>query len=349
MSKTNEISKEETILFARQLALAIRSDIPLASSLSFIAKRSDNQKLKLVLEDIIDEINVGERFSDAVKKHQGVLTPFFVQMVNIGEESGNLPNVLEQVATSYEKQVETNNKLRQAITYPLILTGLMFGVIILLIVQVMPMFNDVLQSLGGDIPTFTKGILSFSLFIRDHFILLVLIITILVIGITLYTRTQRGMVFKDGLKFKLPVYKGINSSMLATRFARNLGLLIQSGLSYQQALELIKPTMNNIFAQDMISNGVNELNRGKTLEEVIEKMDLFPWILMKLFGLAEKTGQMDKALLTAADEMEKDVEVKMARLSTVVEPVLIIILSLIVGVILVSVVLPVVNIMNSIG
>ncbi len=349
MRVMNQISKEDTILFARQLSLAIHSDIPLTQSLELINEKTDNESLKKVLKEVLDDLNIGEGFSDSISKHEKILSPFFVQMIMIGEESGTLPEILEQIAGSYEKQLETSNKLKSAITYPIILSVLMLGVVILLIVQIMPMFNDVLKSLGGEIPGITAVILNVSLFIRDNFLVIIGIIVVAIVGVYMYARTTVGQLLVDKLKFKLPIYSGLTSSLLATRFARNLGILIQSGMNYQQALELIKPTMNNQYAEEMVQKGIEDLNEGSSLEEVIEKMDLFPWLLMKLFGVAEKTGQMDKALMTAANEMEKEVEAKMARLTTVVEPMLIIVLSIIVGVILISVVLPVVNIMNSIG
>ena len=343
------ITKEDTILFSRQLALAINSDIPLTQGLELIGEKTDNETLKDVLVNVVDQLNMGEPFSDAIGKYEKVLSPFFIQMVIIGEQSGTLPDILEQIAASYEKQLETANKLKSALTYPIILSVLMFGVIVLLVVQVMPMFNDVLASLGGEMPLITEVILSVSLFIRDYFIVIMGIVLILVVGFILYSKTKGGRFTLDRLKFKLPILKELTSSLLAARFARNLGILIQSGMNFQDAFELIKPTMNNEYAESMIDDGIKDLNNGESLDEVIEKMELFPWLLMKLFGVAAQTGQMDKALKTAAVEMEKEVDNRLTRLTTVVEPVLIIILSLIVGVILISVVLPVVNIMNSIG
>lgn len=349
MKDVTVISKDETILFSRQLALAINSDIPLTKSLEIITQKTDNKQLKKVLVSVIDKLNMGEPFSGAIQAYENVLTPFFVQMVIIGEESGNLPEVLEQVAVTYEKQLETSNKLKAALTYPLILTVLMFGVILLLVVQIMPMFNDVLTSLGGEMPAITAIIISVSLFTKDNLLIIVVLIGIILGGLYIYGKTEKGKTFFDGLKFKLPIQKELTSSVLAALFARNLSILISSGMSFQQAFTLIKPTMNNRYVERMLDDGIVSLNNGEPLDEVLEKMNLFPWLLMKLFGVAAHTGQMDKALMTAANEMEKQVDHKLNRLTTVVEPMLIIILSIIVGIILISVVLPVVNIMNSIG
>jgi len=349
MKKKPIITKEDIILFARQLALAINSDIPLSQGLELISQKTDNEALRDMLINVVDQLNMGESFADAIATYEKLLTPFFIQMIIIGEESGTMTEVLTQIADSYEKQIETSNKIRAALTYPIILSVLMFGVILLLIIEVMPMFNDVLTSLGGEMPAITAIILHVSLFIRDQFFVLTAIILIIVIGINLYLHTEKGREYKDKLSLRLPIKKEITSGVLAGRFARNLGILIRSGLSYQKAFELIMPTMNNRFVEKMIEKGIERLNEGESLDEVIEEFNLFPWLLMKLFAVASQTGQMDKALITAANEMEKEVDYRLNRLTTVIEPILIIILSLLVGVILISVVLPVVNIMNSIG
>lgn len=349
MKSMTILSKEDTILFSRQLALAINSDLSLTYSLELISEKTDNKELKSILTDVVQRLNQGEPFSDALKVHENMLTPFFVQMIIIGEESGNLTDVLNQIATSYEKQLESANKLKSALTYPIILSVLMFGVIILLVVQVMPMFNEVLKSLGGEMPLITQIILNVSLFIKDYIFIIAGVIIIVIVGFSVYGKSENGKLFFDRLRFKMPIQKELISTLLAARFARNLSVLISSGMNFQQAFELIKPTMNNSYAESMIDTGIADLNNGDALDEVIGKMNLFPWLLMKLFGVAAQTGQMDKALLTAAIEMEKEIDNKITRLTTVVEPILIIVLSLIVGLILISVVLPVVNIMNSIG
>lgn len=349
MGKTNALPKEDMILFSRQLALAIHSDITLTQGLELIGSKTDNQTLKSVLEQTVEKIHMGEPFHEAISEFEEALSPFFVQMVIIGEQSGNLENVLEQIATSYEKQLESANKFKSAVTYPIILSILMFGVIILLVVQVMPMFNDVLNSLGGELPPATAVIMGVSLFVKDYALIFLAVIIAIVVGLMLYKRTEAGKAYFDRLAFTLPIQRDLTSSLLAARFARNLGMLISSGMHLQQAFELIKPTMDNRHAEQMIDKGIKDLNEGEALDEVIGKMNLFPWLLMKLFSVATATGQMDKALITAANEMEKEVEKRLTRLTTVVEPMLIIVLSIIVGLILISVVLPVVNIMNSIG
>ncbi len=170
MNKSNILSREEIILLSRQLGIAINSGIPLTQSIEIIAEKTDNAALKEVLNKIHSDLTMSMQLSDAVKTHENYLTPFFVQMIVIGEESGTLVEVLNQIADSYEKQMESDNKLKTAVTYPILLSVLMLGVIVLLVVQVMPMFDGVLRSLGGELPPFTAAILSFSLFIKNNII-----------------------------------------------------------------------------------------------------------------------------------------------------------------------------------
>lgn len=346
---TNQgLSKREIILFARQLSLAISSDISLIEGIEIIMERTDHLLLQQVLQRVLERLQLGQPFFEAIEPEQVLLTPYFVAMVQIGEQSGNLPELLTEIADSYEKQLEAKDKLKSAITYPLILTGLMFGVIVLLVVQVMPMFHQILDSLGGEMPSFTRRILSISLFLNRNGWLILGILLIIVVGLMIYHKTEAGREFFDRVGFKIPIQRQLISCLLASRFARSLGILIKSGISYSEAFELIKPTIENRYVEAMLERGNQELKQGSDLDEVLTKMNLFPWLLTKLFAVAAKTGQMDKALLTAADEMEKELGQRMERLSTVVEPILIIILSIIVGIILISVVLPVVSIMNSI-
>ena len=179
--------------------------------------------------------------------------------------------------------------------------------------------------------------------------MILLVLALIGVGLYYYGRTEAGKTFFDRLKFYIPYQKELTAAMLAARFARNLGLLLASGISVSRALEMIYPVIDNEYLAEGIKDSIRQVNEGTGLDEVIEQLRLFPRLLIKLFAVGVATGQMDKALLRAAAEMDREVDDKLARLTTVLEPMLIIILSVIVGIILISVVLPVVSIMNNIG
>lgn len=343
------LEKADLIIFARQLALIIDSQISIHDGLTLIRKKSDHDGLAQILDDVINEIQKGLTLGEALKKHEITLTPFFVNMVDIGEKSGNLVQVLEQIGDAYEKEDETAQKVKAAISYPIILSVLMLGVVILLVVQIIPMFNDVLKSLGGTMPWITQIILNISLFIGHYIFVIIGLIAIIVVALMTYKKTEAGQLFFDHLKFKLPIQRQIVSSVTATHLSRNLGILVKSGISISDALIMMKPVMNNKYIEKKLDKAIALIEDGVSLEEVMQSLNLFPWVLIKLFAIAQTTGHTDDVLLKAAVVMEQETDLRLKRLTTVIEPLLIMILSVIVGVILISVVLPVVNIMNSIG
>ena len=344
-----KIPKEEVIIFSRQLALVIDSDISLYEGLEMIKNKSDHPNLILILEDMLSGIKSGHSLGDVILKHEASFSSFITNMVDIGEKSGDLTNTLNQVADAYEKELEATVKVKSAITYPIILSALMLGVILLLVLQVLPMFNDILASLGGEMPTLTKGIMAISFFIGDYILILFALLVIATVFFFYYKKTSSGRYFLDRLKFKLPVIKEIYASLTAVRFSKNLAVLIRSGISISIGMKMIKPIMNNVYVASKMDTAISDLNAGKSLDKVIEDLKLFPWVLIKLFSVAQTTGHMDAMLDKAAIVMEKETDAKLDRLTTVIEPILIIILSLIVGIMLISVILPIVSIMDSIG
>lgn len=348
-SYKSQIEKEELIIFARQLALIINSQVSLHDGLALIQNKSNNNELKNVLAEVIVAIDKESTLGEALKKHENTLSPFFVNMVDIGETSGNLVQVLDQIGDALEKELETSQKVRSAVSYPIILSILMLGVVILLVVQILPMFGEVLSSLGGTMPRMTQIILNISIFIGYNFFTIVLVIAIIVFGLSMYKKTDNGIIFFDKLKFMVPVQREIVSSVTATRFARNLSILIKSGVDIAQALIMMKPIMNNTYIQKKIDIAIKQLDAGESFDRIIENLNLFPWVLIKLISVAQTTGHIDVVLDKAAIVMEQETDIRLKKLTTVIEPMLILILSIIVGIILISVVLPVVNIMNSIG
>lgn len=347
--REKQLPKQETIIFARQLSLVLDSEISLFEGLTMIRDKSDHSGLIEVLNQMIEKIKFGQSLGEVIKEHEVFFSPFFVSMIELGEKSGDITKSLEQIATAFEKEMETAEKVKSAITYPIILAVLMLGVILLLIVEILPMFSRILESLGGEMPAFTMAILSLGLWIGHYLWLLLIIAVVSISGIIYYRRTEAGIRYFDRMKFKMPIQKGIVSSITAVQFARNLAILIRSGIPLSISIRMLKSVINNVYVSEKLDEVAKALDAGASPDEEFEKLDLFPWVLIKLFAIAQSTGHMDKMLDKAADVMEKETDANLDRLTTVIEPLLIIILSLVVGAILISVILPIINIMNSIG
>lgn len=349
MPSKERFSKEEIIIFSRQLALVMDSDVSLYEGLTLIKDKTQNPKLQAVIGDMLGDIRMGMALSDVMANREEAFTTFMITMVRIGEQSGEISNTLNQVAEAYEKEMDTAAKVKAAITYPIILSVLMLGVILLLVVKVLPMFNGILVSLGGDMPLFTSIIMNTSLWIGANLLWLVIALVALGLGAYFYGRTEKGQKTYDRLAYKIPIQKQIVSAITAIRFSRNLALLIRSGVNIGMGIQLILPIFKNSHVQERLGTAVKQLNQGEMPDKVFESLNLFPWVLIKLFTIAQNTGHMDKMLDKAAETMEKELDNRLDRLTTVIEPLLIIVLSSLVGVILISVILPIINIMNAIG
>ncbi len=336
------------IIFIRQLSLIIDSDISVFEGLDLIKNKTDDSITKAIVDKTLEGLNMGMSLADAISESDDI--PLMVKnMINIGEQSGDLPFALSEVSDSLEKDMETSQKVKQAITYPIILAILMFGVIILLVIKVLPMFNDILMSLGGNMPAVTRNILDFSLFLSRNGWIILGVIVALVVGFKLYFSSEKGRMKRDKLRLSLPVLGGINSSIIAVKFARNLSMLYKAGIPVSTAFEMICGIMDNSYIISRLKEAKEELDMGTTPDKVLEDLNIFPWVLTRLFSVAQTTGHMEEMLVKAADYMEEDANNKVAKLTSVIEPALIIILSIIIGIILVSVMLPVINIMNTIS
>lgn len=347
--KERRLDNQTIATFARQLSLILDSDLPVRSGLEVIQSKTKEIELIKMIDDIQDQLKEGYSLSESIKKYEDLLTPFVTNMIKLGEKSGSLVDVLNQVADTLEKEIEMKAKVRAALTYPIVLSILMLGVIILLVVKVFPTFTEILESLGGKMPAFTEIMMAVSGFLSSNILIILALVIILIVIYFTYRRTDKGAYQLDKMKFSMPIQKDIASAVIGTKFARNLAILIKSGFSFSIAMTMLKPIMNNRYMEELLETAEQKLKEGESLAKVIQDFNIFPGVMIRLFSVAEQTGHMDKMLEKVAVEMENEADLKLQNVSTVIEPMLIIILSLLIGVILVSVILPIINILNSIG
>ncbi len=344
----NRKDNKNLIVFIRQLSLVIDSDISIFEGLELISNKTDSEYIKKIVKKTLENLYAGESLASSLEANEDI--PAIVKsMINIGEESGDLSFSLNEVANSLEKDDETLEKLKQAVTYPIILTVLMTGVILLLIVKILPMFNEILESLGGHIPVITLAILNISMFLSNNIWIILAFVIAIIVGLIVYFKSEKGRYKRDKLKLYLPLLKEIYSALLAVRFSRNLSMLYKAGIPVNMSFSMISPSMNNLYVEKLLAAAKDELDMGAEPDKVIEGLNIFPWVLVKLFSVAQNTGHMEEILLRASKYMEEEANSKIQKLTSVLEPILIIVLSVIMGLILVSVMIPVINIMNTIG
>jgi len=349
MKQNKKLSYEEIGLFSKEMAMIINSDISMQEGLDLIKKQSTNQTINSLCDRIKTNINKGLSFKKCIELESNVLSEYYVKMIAIGVDSGNIDIMLKRIAESYEKNTRISKKINNAITYPIILTVLMLSVVVLLVVKVIPLFNDILLSLGGDINNFSKSIITSGIFIGENIFTILGVIIFIYVIYMIFSKLEYFKRFFDGLKLKVPFRKGIELSYNAIIISKNLSMLLKSGISIALAFDMIVPIIDNVVIKEKVKEASLITKQEHDIDEAFDKLDMFPNIFKRMFQIAHRTGHLDEVLNEAADKMDEQLEYKLEKLTTVLEPALIILISLLVGVILISIIFPVIEIMNSIG
>ncbi len=349
MRNQKALPPSELISLSRQLALVIDSDLALYEGLMLIGEQTKLKAAKQLIERVSGRINEGLSLSESFAAEKGLLPEFFINMVSVGEQSGNLTKVLGRIADSYEKDEKVSAKVMSAVTYPIILSVLMICVIILLLVEVLPMFNDVLSSLGGQMPGITRVLMGIGAFIGTYFYIFLAVIAAIILVVVILWQSDKGRHFLDSVKLASPIRRNIVKNIDCVRFSRNLAMLIRSGIGTAAGVKMAAETMSNFKLKRMAEKAAEKINRGNSLKNSLSELGLFSGLLLRILAVAESTGHTDDMLDKAADKIEEELDARLTRLTTVLEPALIIVLSVIVGIVIVSVILPVTTIMNTIG
>lgn len=347
--KQTGMSNGDISSLSRQLALVVDSDLSLQEGIELVSQQTRSKTIKQLLERVRQRLNEGNSLGRAFEEEKGFLPEYYIQMVSVGEQSGNLDKVLLRLADSYDKTAEISNKVVSAVTYPIILAVLMLCVIILLLAEVLPMFNDVLSSLGGEMPGITKALMDIGKFIGDYIYIIIGVIAAIVLAVIIMRQTKKGSEALDGFKLKLPIRKNIIKDTECIKFSWSLAMLLRSGIGVAESLRMTGSTIMNMKIRSFVINAAEKVEKGEALKDSLASIGFFPELLLRILAVAESTGHTDDTLDKAAKIMEEDLDKRLGRLTTVLEPALILVLSLIIGIVLISVILPVARIMNAVG
>ncbi len=338
----------ELSMFCHQLALVLKSGIHPVEGIPLIAEEMINPVLKAALTEAGNAAVRGETLHEAMKNTQ-VFPSYLIAMVRIGETSGMLESVMEGLSLFYEKEDRLAKRLRSAIVYPALLLVLMLGVIVLLVVQVLPMFAKILASLGGELPDATRFILGIGQFFSQFgLVILALLVILLIVGFFAF-RTEDGKARWDSMKLKLPFFGRVYTKTAAARFSNGLSIVLRSGMSLMEGLDCVKDLTENRKVRKLILQVSDSIRGGADLGTALSQVALFPPLFTRMIQIGQKTGELDQMMGKISSIYEGEVENSLQQMTNAIEPVLVIILSAIVGVILLAVMLPLINIMGSIG
>lgn len=340
-----KLQPQELITFCTQIALFLRAGIPLDEGIALLEEDVHGSPLAEALLKVNDHIQAHEYFHVALKK-SGCFPDYLCHMAEIGEASGKTDDIMDSLAKFYTRELALKQRIRNAVTYPLTLIVMMSLVVLLLIAKVLPLFENILISLGSQMPTSVKAIMTVSHFFSRYWLTILIVLAAICLVGRLWGRTED---FFDQIKISLPGLKQTYQKIYAERFANAMAFMLEAGIHIVAALELAKPILNNHHMQGKIQVCIDLMGKGEDLHEALYQSQCFPKKFTRMIGLAQKTGELDVIMYRLAGIYEQEVNTSLKKATAVIEPALVIVLSVIVGIILISIMLPLVNIMSSIG
>lgn len=343
------VSTEQKISFAKNLSAMTKAGLSLSRALSVIEAQSKNGHFKNVVEGINLEIKKGKTLSEAMRGYPNIFSNLFVSMAKAGEESGGLSDSLSNVALQMDKTYRLQKKVKGAMIYPAVIISVMIIVGILMFIFVVPGITETFKELNTELPFSTQLIINISDFLTGHWFLTVLIILGLIAGVYFGLKTVAGKLLRDRIVIKLPLVGDLIKEANAARVARTLSSLLMAGVPVAQSLDITKGIVNNHYYKLVLEEAAKIVEKGENISGVFMKNpNLYPTFVGEMMAVGEETGNMASMLLEVAMFYENDVEERTKDLSTIIEPVLMVIIGAAVGFFALSMVTPIYSVMDNV-
>lgn len=349
LSLGSGISDKDIVVFTRQFATMIDAGLPLIQCLDILAKQTENKAFASAINDIRQNVESGSTYADALKKHPRIFNDLYANMVAAGELGGILDTILNRLSKYIEKSMKLKRQIRAALVYPSTIVGVAIVVIVVLLVWVIPIFAKMFTDFGGVLPLPTRMVIGASNFMENNIIYIVGATGALVFGLHRFYKTQSGRKTIDRLVLILPIFGMLMRKIAVAKFTRTLGTLISSGVPILDGLDIVAKTSGNKIVEEALYETKRSISEGKTLAEPLEQTKVFPPMVVQMIAVGETTGALDTMLSKIADFYDEEVDSTVGNLTALLEPMLMIFLGVVIGVIVVAMYLPIFKLAGSIG
>ncbi|HRY22684.1 MAG TPA: type II secretion system F family protein [Candidatus Dojkabacteria bacterium] len=345
LEKLNEINiggvpMKEKVVFMRQMATMVGAGLPLSRSLEIMTQQTANPLFKRVLQNVLESIQSGKTLADSFRQEEEVFDNITINLIEAGEESGNLEIVLEKLATELEEKDDLTSKIKSAMIYPAIILVIIVVVILLMMFVLVPAMADIYDDFDAELPFITRFLMSMSDFFINYWWALVVGGLVLFIGGKFYLDSPGGKRTFDKLVLKIPVIGDIVAKMQISQFTRILGLLLGSGLSIIKAIELTADSLSNTMFRETLMDAKDEVEKGGPLAIPIARSEYYPLLVSSMIAVGEETGEMDTVLEKVAEYYKSEVDTATGNLSTILEPVFLVVMGVAIGFIALGVYMP---------
>src|SRR5437867_3617994 len=348
---SGKVKSKVLTTFTRQLATLVDAGLPLLRGLRVLEKQEKNPTLKSIISDLDLSIEGGSTFSEALAQHPKVFNRLFVNMVKAGELGGVLEVVLARLSEFMEKAQKIKGKVIAAMFYPVAVIVVATGILIILMVKVVPSFEQVFIGMaeGAQLPAFTRLVLGISRAVKDHIVYTLAGVAVFVVLFVLFKKTAFGRRAWDKFKLKMPVVGPVVSKVAISRFTRTLGTLVSSGVPILQALTIVKETAGNVIIGNAVGAVHESVKEGETITAPLEASGVFPPMVISMVDVGEQTGALPEMLLKIADNYDEEVDNAVAAMTSLLEPIMIVFLAVVVGSIVIAMFMPLIELMNRVG
>lgn len=344
--RMKRVKAKDLAIFSRQFATMIHAGLPLTRCLSILVQQTGNPGFKKIIEQIQKDVESGQPLSSALARHTKVFSGLFVSMIMAGETGGVLDEVLMRLADHLEKEVALKQKIKSSTIYPILMFAFAIIIVFFMVTFIVPVFASMFQNLGGTLPTPTRVLMTASGVMRNYWYVVFGSIGGLIYLFKRLISTKAGRYWFDKTKLRLPIIGHLVQKNVIARFTRTLGTLINSGVPILGALEIVATTAGNAVVANAMQEVRSSIKEGETIAKPLEESGVFPPMVVQMIAVGEETGALDVILEKVADFYEEEVASAVDGLTSVIEPIMLVFIGLVVGGILMSLYLPMFNLIN---
>lgn len=335
-------------LFCKQIHTMLFAGMPLVTALDVLADQATDKKFKAVIQDMSLRVQRGSSLTDAMNAQGRYFPELLRGMVAAGELTGNLDDVMERMSVHFTKENKINSKIRGAMMYPIILSVISIGAVVFLLVKVIPNFVQIFKDFDSELPGITQFVINLSDSIALNWYIYLGVLVGIVVGFTVFYRTKQGRILIDGMKLKLPGIKKPMAQIVSSRFTRTLSTLLKSGIALLVCLETAGEVSGNAYVKLKLEEVADGIKKGIQLAPLLEKTEIFPKMMVSMVGIGEESGALEELLEKTADYYDSELDDAISQLMAMMEPLLILFVGGMIGVIIIAMLLPMVTLFSAV-
>ncbi|MFA5644510.1 MAG: type II secretion system F family protein [Patescibacteria group bacterium] len=340
----NPIKNKDLVVFSRQFSIMMTANVPITEALLTIIEQTENLKFKNIISMVAYDVDNGLLLSDSFKKHAHVFSGFFCNVVKAGETSGKLDEVLEYLADEIEKDYDLLKKFKGAMIYPLFIICGLVAVGFIFLFFVLPELTKILEETGATLPLSTRIVIFVANSLQDYYLFVLICVVIIAISSHLFLKTKAGKKTRDLFLVKAPLIGKIFQLVYLIRFSRSLKTLLKGGVTVVKSLEIVGDIVRNTVYRDIINKTIEDVNEGGSIVGILETSDYVPRMIPAMMSVGEKTGRLDEVLEEIAKFYDKEINSKLSNLNSILEPAIMVVMGIGVGIMVAAVILPMYNI-----